>query len=465
MHRSGHSSAFRRFAVAIAVVGFTAGALASSLAARPAERTSWNGRAPEAPVTISGKVKPLNRDVELAADPVSRNGLAVWNQSNKKQGFGHIWAAELIRQADGSYEVGKAFQVSTNGGNQRPTVEYLPDLDVYMIMWDTGPRDPDAMGVATSRILSRIYTPTGTAREAARAGTLEPVVSMTDNLAETVAPSLTYMGPSGPFERLAYSWWEMATTAREGDRTRGSRRGKAHTDVSKKKETLRDAPVTAPADTGKERPYVTIVDSMRCPDGRIYWLTACVGLEDAPNFVVEFGLVCATANFTDGSFTPVGEPTVVHAPWVRGGPPPVFGTFRKDGDCDPVEMITNAGESEFDPKKPTAPATPIDNLSIEAITGAHVASSSGGSRLPAGSRAAAEGYVTHTFKKGQFGVQDVKANGSVAKAVTKLWKIKKKRLLNMDTETVGDTILVAWAESKNKKGTKAIIKFGWFKLE
>lgn len=98
-------------------------------------------------------MKLINRDTAIAVCETDGNALVVWNQSNsKKQEFGRIWAAELVRQPNGTYKALEPFLVSKkSGSNQRPAVQYVPAFGVYMIVWDTGPREPKTTYIKSVR--------------------------------------------------------------------------------------------------------------------------------------------------------------------------------------------------------------------------------------------------------------------------------------------------------------------------
>lgn len=122
---------------------------------------------------ISGGTKKLNGSPVIAMNWVSGDALAVWCQTDaKNRNFGRIWAAELTRNQNGSYAVGKPFLVSPDtGSHQRPAVAYHPIGNTYAIVWDTAPRFDIAalrggniqqmLNVGPTKIMFREYAPAG----------------------------------------------------------------------------------------------------------------------------------------------------------------------------------------------------------------------------------------------------------------------------------------------------------------
>lgn len=143
---------------------------------------------------VSGKMNKLNGFCRIAVNQNSGNGLIVWSQGNaKKNNYGRIYAAELIRQAggggpaDGSYQIGEPFLVSqTKGSNQRPVVVYLEDIGKYLIAWDTAVYDLSAYvnnrpsPLPSAKILARTYMPGTATGPPGTPGTLGKITTLSD---------------------------------------------------------------------------------------------------------------------------------------------------------------------------------------------------------------------------------------------------------------------------------------------
>ena len=157
-------------------------------------------------VDASGKTRLVNRDPAIALDGFG-NGLVIWNQSHaRKEAFGKIYGAEIVRSGDGTYSSLDPFLVSAKG--QRPTVSYLPQTGVYSIIWDTGTRsvEDDTVRLPTS-IEGRLYEPSAKSF-GARAGDLDAVITLVDDGAYNVAPTASYVGPVATiFERVLFHWY------------------------------------------------------------------------------------------------------------------------------------------------------------------------------------------------------------------------------------------------------------------
>lgn len=101
---------------------------------------NWNYVQAEGTV-ISGKLKKINRNIQIAMG-AEGNAVVVWNYNKaNKAKFGKIYLVELNRvdtygTGSGTWEAGDPQLVSRKG--QRPSVTYLPSVDQYAIVWDTG---------------------------------------------------------------------------------------------------------------------------------------------------------------------------------------------------------------------------------------------------------------------------------------------------------------------------------------
>lgn len=120
-------------------------------------------------LSISGKTKLLNLRPKIALDP-NGNALVVWDQNNSKNNdYGHIYAAYLKRNADGTYALQHMQRISEGtGSNHRPDAVYMPKARKFFIVWDNGPfrlfaGGPDAQQEAlydkATNILGRPFDP------------------------------------------------------------------------------------------------------------------------------------------------------------------------------------------------------------------------------------------------------------------------------------------------------------------
>lgn len=407
------------------------------------------------PITLSGRVKPLNQGVQLAVDPESGNGLAVWSRNKRRQNFGQIWAAEIIRQDDGSYESRKPFRVSTKSPAQRPTVEFLPEFGFYMIFWDEGARDPERT-TKSSRIMSRLYEPADDGTRA-RPGDLGPEVDMTGNGDVNLSPAVTYLGHTSIFERVVYRWWNPgAGVDASPARLPGRGASKAYSDTTEDKQTLRSAPESYPTGDSRTTPFSRVLATIGCPDGRICFLHFTVDLAASP-LLAQFSISCiGLGSLQAVGYTRVDIPAMLPGDSLRN----VLGSFRRDASCRPIRLVTPAGAFDVDPE--TDEVTPVP-FPVDPFTALGFFYGTGSAANAPARAVITEGYVYHRFTRGKFEYRELDEDGVPREdEFTKLWKIKRRRLLGMDVAEAGDTVLVAWGEAKNRRGSKSRIRLGWF---
>jgi hypothetical protein len=145
-------------------LGRTAGVIAFIMAIV----TSWSNIAfaQNDSYLISGEMRNLNGRVCVAFNPQFNYGLVVWSQGERGNNeSGRIYAADVVRLVDGSFDMREPFLVSpAEGAHNRPRVVYVPTLRKYVIAWDTGRYDPRQMldtesvaAQAGSVILVRTY--------------------------------------------------------------------------------------------------------------------------------------------------------------------------------------------------------------------------------------------------------------------------------------------------------------------
>lgn len=436
-------------AASLAIVSLVA------VAAPGAPRT----RAVDRPISVSGTVKNLNRDVEVAVDPLTGNGLAVWNRSKRRQSFGEVWGAEIVRQGDGTYLADKPFRISNSRPAQRPTVEFLPGFGLYMILWDSGFRDPEKTS-KDAHILARLYEPVAGSARGSEPGDLLPETPMTSGPGINLAPGLAYHGLLGDiFEELFYGWLEAGVDSagrRAPPKKSVRKKRRAHVFKSSKailqgnmasanEDNVKSGSFKGSAIYGSDYGSQQVV---RLAD-RICWLRA-LETDDSPS-QVRFGVGCFSPATLEGTFTVVGDP-------IPGDPDEMFGTLRHDGD-ESIRAVTSAGAFDVDAASETA--TPVAfSLNPLAVVGSFF-----GGTVPNRTddrRAAGEGFVYIQPRKGLFKYSTLARNGDLKGPGARLWKLKRNRFLDMDVRRADDAVLVAWTEAKNRRGTKATIKLGWF---
>lgn len=409
---------------------------------------------------VSGKTRLVNRDPAIAVDGFG-NGLVVWNQSNaRKTAFGKIYAAEIIRGGDGTYRSLEPFLV--NGEGQRPTVSYLPDTGVYSIIWDTGPRsvEDDTARLPTS-IEGRLYTPSAKSF-GTRAGDLDSVITLVDDAAFNVSPTASYVGPFALlFEQVFFHWYSETDDGRYGSqaqrkKTKKSEHKQKH--VNKKTgETFQTSAqdneaVTEELEKLTKKTSFSFDSTLLCPEQkRAYYGTICRGVIDGVETSL-YGIFCFNTEDGSGTFTEVGK---FPDSELRGRP--YASLARADTACSTLHMTTNAGVLTYQPAKDKTKSIPT-NLggpdSLKDVAQRYFEAQGSSSRQANGTF-----FVYHRFRNGKFEVRPVKNNNKLGPS-TKLWKIRKNRLGQMEIAGFGADALVVWSEFTNKKATKSRIRLG-----
>lgn len=136
---------------------------------------------------VSGNLKKLNSYVKIAVNPFNGNALIVWSQGNaKKNSYGVLYAAEAIRQPDGTFNMLPYFVVSTKPGGHRPSVVYLENTGKFLIAWDDAYYNLNEYrntyvqrghDFPNSKTYARTYTPVGLSPPGG-VGTLGPIVTL-----------------------------------------------------------------------------------------------------------------------------------------------------------------------------------------------------------------------------------------------------------------------------------------------
>lgn len=447
-----------------------------------------SGFAQTEPQVISGNVKGYLRDASITMDPDNGNIVIVFNQSNsRKQEFGKIYLLEGILQEDGSYQFGPLVKVSEGGGShQRPSVIFIPDIVMFVLMWDTGPRDPfnESWIFRTSSLLLRMYKPSWANVNSSPAGgellKLYTILEGRERL--ELHPVMVYTGISEGQESVMWRF----------------------TSIEKPASTATDSSGQSPNNGSGIYTWVTVWENGRitiCPyykfpqlrfvnqikkgpywttDGYYYngWQSWTAFYIDAPT---RWQSVYQVGNSTQmgkiNSLAPPVSPVTTYAQYTsffrqkpiaygyypQGAPPrfiylyPTGKQGQAPNNCagsfsegfDAVELDT-----AIDPRSPCFGATANQDFYFY-----------GRYQPPVKKDMTMTYHATNGwFKHYNFGI-NFKSEKIVSSKKNKLWKIKKKRFAGMDAEIFNKNAAVVWEEYLNKKGTKVAIKFGTYKTK